>query len=1686
MKKIFFAGFVFAALVSYSCAKQEIASPEEGSAKLEKMVFGAGMETLKTQTDLKSYISDWSARTQYWAQGDSVSLFSENVNYKFVNTLADGTEAEFTGEAEPSASYVAVYPYREDATISDGKVSVVLPAEQTSDTYGTDPSALIKVASSQNGDLVFRNLFSLVKFSITETDVTSVIIEGNNDEVIAGTISVTPGQTPSWTVVKGEKTIVFNSPDGNAFTTGDYAVAVLPQTFTKGLRLILKKDGQVKCSVKSSSSKIDAERSAGIALPSSIFVSPYYKYYYIMNKADLDAFFKDSGSWASTDVAYLGADIDYNKGSQAHNKATFSGTFDGRQHRIYNIHGTGVSARAGFFFALTGTMKNVCIGSKDYDFSKGSAADAGTYDGHSYYKITGCAGTGTSNSWYYVGLVAYVNSKGRMENVVNFCDIQMLPTTFSTAPYCYRAGGIAGTMKGSTTITGCVNYGRVYNNDKNGENIGTGNFHIGGIVSTNDGTDAVLTDCVNRGDVTNYNTRYYYTGGIIGAVANAMEVSGCENYGAVADKSVAGTSTRYVGGIAGGVTVASAAVKDCDNYGKVSVSGESCGSVGVGGILGYNSKGAAAVSNCENKAGADVYVSADAIEGDSTGRNMCIGGILGWGAVAVNLSGCTNSASVSMTGTNNASGDIRIGGAIGGAANGGTMSGCRNDGDISVISAHKKLVRVGGFVGSVTNAALNITDCHCGEVTISSEVTSDVTLATLQLSGICGYQGTGSPTFKDCTSKAVLVHSGNVTSSNLYQVVSYYPAVGETTIDNCKISGSVDGTVVTKDNFQDYICPSGSNVKIQNCGSGTFSLSSNEVIFNSLGGSKTVQLSADKDWTASSSEDWLTVSPEAGTAGTAPVTVNLTATEYSLLAPRTATVTISAGADDYVRISVTQTAGDMFEGAGTRINPYKITKPGHLKTLASFVNSDVTTAKNYKSAYYVIENDLDFSGITDYEPIGISAELDFCGSIDGQNHTISNFSCDGSEIEVAGLVGIAGEGSSISNITFAAPKVSAKYQAGVVAGFLNGGTISGCKVTDGSVYSTTNITLNSLGVSCTAGIAGRAFKGTITKCEFSGNVVAIGNQSSGICAYADASTISSCKVLKGSEITSAYYTGGIVAKLLSTDSIAKSSVTSCVFEGCALVKNWGCGGIVSNLNGGVVKDCVMAGCAEVKSNSYYCGGIVGIVNNTTDGVEKVATIDNCAAYGSVQGGYDCASILGYSSYPSGYTLNVVNCAALSYEVVSKSNNGGSNLFALLGGVAGYVTGAGKANIVNCCSAPGLLNSISESNGGIGGIVGYSSPTTGLVDNCFSRVSAGDIVSHNAPISSSTITKWGAVVGRSNSAGSSFYRCYFNESVPFGAMDNGKKDASCQGVSAAEISDGTLVSQLNGNISSLTAISGVTFSNWTESSAGYPVIATVPADTNPVVLPSKKVSIIGDSISTFAGYSLPSYSIHYPNAKCDVLSVNQTWWHKLIYEKMSDARLDTNNSFGNTTVVRNTCGDNTQYWYGYDFCSRFITCAGVGNPDVIVIHGGTNDYGHNYGEQLYAGIAMRSETAPSDAQMSTIFSQADDAVTVAQSESLGSDTFAESYLKLVRMCLVRYPSVKIVCLVGDGLGQGMGEVVRMIANHYSDRVKYVDFLGTYGFKENTYVTKYDGTTHPDANGMQHMADFIYETVGSWID
>lgn len=106
---------------------------------------------------------------------------------------------------------------------------------------------------------------------------------------------------------------------------------------------------------------------------------------------------------------------------------------------------------------------------------------------------------------------------------------------------------------------------------------------------------------------------------------------------------------------------------------------------------------------------------------------------------------------------------------------------------------------------------------------------------------------------------------------------------------------------------------------------------------------------------------------------------------------------------------------------------------------------------------------------------------------------------------------------------------------------------------------------------------------------------------------------------------------------------------------------------------------------------------------------------------------------------------------------------------------------------------------------------------------------------------------------------------------------------------------------------------------------------------------KTISILGDSISTFAGYVPSENAVFYTGSNCGVSSVNETWWKRLI--DALGAKLLVNNSWSGSRVTTTNGTESAA-------CNR---CDNLGDsPDVIVAYIGINDFNNEVALGEYNG------------------------------------------------------------------------------------------------------------------------------------
>lgn len=762
------------------------------------------------------------------------------------------------------------------------------------------------------------------------------------------------------------------------------------------------------------------------------------------------------------------------------------------------------------------------------------------------------------------------------------------------------------------------------------------------------------------------------------------------------------------------------------------------------------------------------------------------------------------------------------------------------------------------------------------------------------------------------------------------------------------------------------------------------------------------------------------------------------------------------------------------------------------------------------------------------------------GSVAGvaEKSTVSGCSCDGEIVSavavefdgykvsnVGGIVGYALD-SEITNCTFGGHLKSAA-QVGGIAGYAGGTKIEGCSIA------------SSAAIDCDAafagGIVGRARYGSsIVNCRMDGKVSAYnGNYVGGIASHLTSGKVSGCEVSRLASISSkGDHAGGIVGALQPNETEG-GNVTATVEDcechvivfgsqnvggicgyqgstaghtsrvtGCtsyASVKGWsynvgGISGTISSSGNSFIEDCKAYG--EIYSSSYNVGGICGYAISIGE-----TTIDGCVAYGNLRGLYSVGGICGYfKCNNAACQMNIVNCLYAGEKIEAFGNNG-KNGYTMATGMVGWLqVSAGSANIVNSVSRVRTIETVSTYNGfksgnnTMAGIVGFQngSPASCNIYGVYTTIEKSGFVTDGATYAESAATNYyGGIYAKIHADSykiTTLANCYYNpavERVGPGSNVLTKLDTATVG---AYGDMNTLLADLNAAVAAYDGTCGRTLRTWTLDADGYPVIEGLTSELEPGK--TKRISVIGDSISTFRGFLPYGYPNHYPTTDGDLTSVSQTYWYRLAYDLMSDAVIDRNIAFSGSAVARTTDTKYSSYtWFGNDYCSRFIAQNGVGNPDIVIIHGGTNDCGHN-ADPLAPGVDIKSADAPSDEAFAEMFGKADAAVTRAEVEALDDTTFCTAYIKLICLLRERYPNVKIVCLIGDCLTTGVEKSTIRIAEHYGAR--YVDLYAVNGYNDQTYMPKHDYNPetgkgcHPGSAAMKFIAEKIYTELGDWLE
>ncbi len=249
MKKFFTLLISAAALIS--CGKEPV-SVEVSAGQYARFKIN--------EIDTKAYLTD-GYKICWEAEKDDVSIFCSADNCRFRAT--SGGDGDFWLEgslSKLSSIYYAIYPYNEEATNRTGFATTTIPSNQKA--IPNQFSNIVAVASTKTNELHFKNCVSLVEVDLQTDGIKTIRFKGNNGELIAGKVRISiPSKDegePVCTVISGAKEVSIS--DGESILQkGTYYLAVIPQTFSKGITVTLEGDGAR--AVKYTSKTVTATRS---------------------------------------------------------------------------------------------------------------------------------------------------------------------------------------------------------------------------------------------------------------------------------------------------------------------------------------------------------------------------------------------------------------------------------------------------------------------------------------------------------------------------------------------------------------------------------------------------------------------------------------------------------------------------------------------------------------------------------------------------------------------------------------------------------------------------------------------------------------------------------------------------------------------------------------------------------------------------------------------------------------------------------------------------------------------------------------------------------------------------------------------------------------------------------------------------------------------------------------------------------------------------------------------------------------------------------------------------------------------------------------------------------------------------------------------------------------------------------
>lgn len=243
---------------------------------------------------------------------------------------------------------------------------------------------------------------------------------------------------------------------------------------------------------------------------------------------------------------------------------------------------------------------------------------------------------------------------------------------------------------------------------------------------------------------------------------------------------------------------------------------------------------------------------------------------------------------------------------------------------------------------------------------------------------------------------------------------------------------------------------------------------------------------------------------------------------------------------------------------------------------------------------------------------------------------------------------------------------------------------------------------------------------------------------------------------------------------------------------------------------------------------------------------------------------------------------------------------------------------------------------------------------------------------------------------------------------------------------------------------------------------------------PIPLIGKKLSLLGDSISAYAGTIPEGNDVYYTGNNSGVSDYTQMWWSVLCRKTGMIPCVINGWSGSGVTQLTDSAHVNKVPMSDTSRCQALHTNEAY--PDVILIAGGVNDY--SYAQQAsQKPSGWEGKTAP-----------------------INGNSFDETYAVMIKNIQTAYPNAVVICLStwftmrgtdngytllnGEGLTQtDYDEAIERVAKYM--RVPYIN-VERCGFSRSNFYPTYaeDSSsipTHPNARGQRVMGEYLADIL-----